>query len=311
MLKFAIRRVLYMFPILIGIALVTFLLFNVAGGDPAAQAAGKYATAEKIQEMRESLGIAGPLHEQFLNHLKQMATFDFGRSWATKQTIRSMIGSGIDASLSLIIPSFLLSIVISISIALFIAFVRGSWIDQAALVICLAMMSISSLVYILAGQFNIAFQMNIFPINGWDPSWIGRWQYLQLPVLIYVVLSLGSAVLFYRTVFLDQMYQDYVRTARSKGLTDRVILFKHVLRNAMIPIITVVVTQLPFMILGSLLLESFFGIPGLGRMIVDAIQNSDFPVIKAMTTITAILVLVFQLVADLLYAVVDPRVQVR
>jgi peptide/nickel transport system permease protein len=311
MLKFAIRRILYMFPILFGIALVTFLLFNVAGGDPAAQAAGKYATAEKIEEMRESLGIAGPLHEQFLGHLKQMATFDFGRSWSTKQTIRSMIYAGIDASVSLILPAFVLSLLISVSIALLIASLRGSKLDQSALVICLALMSISSLVYILAGQFNMAYQLNMFPINGWDPSWVGRWQYLQLPILIFVVLSLGSAVLFYRTVFLDQMYQDYVRTARSKGLSDRVILFKHVLRNAMIPIITVVVTQLPFMILGSLLLESFFGIPGLGRMIVDAIQNSDFPVIKAMTTITAILVLVFQLIADLLYAVVDPRVQVR
>ncbi|MEO0336395.1 MAG: ABC transporter permease, partial [Pseudomonadota bacterium] len=252
-----------------------------------------------------------PIHEQFFGHLKQMATFDFGRSWSTKQTIRSMIYAGIDASVSLILPAFALSLIISISIALLIAFLRGSKLDQSALVICLALMSISSLVYILAGQFGMAYQMNMFPINGWDPSWIGRWQYLQLPILIFVILSLGSAVLFYRTVFLDQMYQDYVRTARSKGLTDRVILFKHVLRNAMIPIITVVVTQLPFMILGSLLLESFFGIPGLGRMIVDAIQNSDFPVIKAMTTITAILVLVFQLIADLLYAVVDPRVQVR
>jgi peptide/nickel transport system permease protein len=249
MLKFAIRRILYMFPILFGIALVTFLLFNVAGGDPAAQAAGKYATAEKIEEMRESLGIAGPLHEQFLGHLKQMATFDFGRSWSTKQTIRSMIYAGIDASVSLILPAFVLSLLISVSIALLIASLRGSKLDQSALVICLALMSISSLVYILAGQFNMAYQLNMFPINGWDPSWVGRWQYLQLPILIFVVLSLGSAVLFYRTVFLDQMYQDYVRTARSKGLSDRVILFKHVLRNAMIPIITVVVTQLPFMIL--------------------------------------------------------------
>ncbi|NQY99051.1 MAG: ABC transporter permease [Bdellovibrionales bacterium] len=311
MLKFAIRRTLYMFPILFGIALVTFLLFNVAGGDPAAQAAGKYATAEKIQEMRESLGIAGPLHEQFFGHLKQMATFDFGRSWSTKQTIRSMIFSGIGASVSLMVPVYVISLILAISLALLVAFLRGTFFDGATLVVSLALMSISSLVYILAGQYFVGYELGLFPINGWDSSLIARWQYLVLPTLIFVVLSLGSNVLFYRTVFLDQMYQDYVRTARSKGLADRVILFKHVLRNAMIPIITVVVTQLPFMILGSLLLESFFGIPGLGRMIVDAIQSSDFPVIKAMTTITAILVLVFQLVADLLYAVVDPRVQVR
>lgn len=311
MLKFVIRRVLYMIPILFGIALVTFLLFNVAGGDPAAQAAGKYATAERIEELRRDLGLDGPLHVQFGRHFVQMITLDFGRSWQTKQMISTMIMDGLDASMSLSVPAFLLTSIITIALALFIAYVRGSFIDKSALVICLALLSISSLVYILAGQYFLAYVGGIFPISGWDPSWVQRWTYLTLPILIYISLSLGSNVLFYRTVFLDQMHQDYVRTARSKGLADTPILFKHILRNAMIPIITVIVTQLPFLIVGSLLLEAFFGIPGLGGMTYQAINSSDFPVIKAMTTISAILVLIFQLIADVLYAFVDPRVQVR
>jgi peptide/nickel transport system permease protein len=300
-----------MIPILFGIALVTFLLFNVAGGDPAAQAAGKYATAERIEELRRDLGLDGPLHVQFGRHFVQMITLDFGRSWQTKQMISTMIMDGLDASMSLSVPAFLLTSIITIALALFIAYVRGSFIDKSALVICLALLSISSLVYILAGQYFLAYVGGIFPISGWDPSWVQRWTYLTLPILIYISLSLGSNVLFYRTVFLDQMHQDYVRTARSKGLADTPILFKHILRNAMIPIITVIVTQLPFLIVGSLLLEAFFGIPGLGGMTYQAINSSDFPVIKAMTTISAILVLIFQLIADVLYAIVDPRVQVR
>jgi peptide/nickel transport system permease protein len=311
MAKFILRRSLYMIPILFGIALVTFFLFNVAGGDPAAQAAGKYATEERIEELRRDLGLDGPLYVQFGRHLKQMMTLDFGRSWQTKQKITTMLGSGIDASLSLTIPAFVLTTVITIALALFIAFVRGSFIDKAALVTCLALLSISSLVYILAGQYILAYLGGVFPISGWDPSWIRRWEYLTLPILIYISLSLGSNVLFYRTVFLDQMHQDYVRTARSKGLSDVSILFKHILRNAMIPIITVLVTQMPFLIVGSLLLEAFFGIPGLGGMTYQAINSADFPVIKAMTMIGAVLYLIFQLIADILYAVVDPRVQVR
>lgn len=311
MAKFIIRRTLYMIPILIGIALVTFLLFNMAGGDPAAQAAGKYATAERIEEIRAELGLDGPLYVQFGRHLKQMITFDFGRSWSTKQTISSMITSGIDASMSLTIPAFGIAQAITIALALFIAFFRGTLFDKASLVFCLALMSFSSLVYILAGQYILAFEAGLFAISGWDPSWMGRWQYLVLPVFIYVVLSLGSSVLFYRTVFIDQLHQDYVRTARSKGLTDNAIMFKHILRNALIPIITVVVAQMPFLIVGSLLIEAFFGIPGLGGMTYQAINNADFPVIKAMTMIGAVLYLVFQLIADIMYAVVDPRVQVR
>lgn len=311
MFKFILRRTLYMIPILFGITLITFLLFNVAGGDPAAARAGKHATAEEIQLIRQELGLDRPLYMQYVFFLKQIVTFDFGRSWATKQKITTMIGDGLWTSLSLTGPAFLLTEIITISLALLLARYRGGVFDKTTIVACLAFESVSSLVFILGLQYYLGYELGFFPISGWDPSWTGRWSYLILPIIIYVVISLGFNILFYRTVFLDEIFQDYVRTGRAKGLSERKLLFKHVLKNAMIPIITLVVLQMPFLILGSLLLESFFGIPGLGGIIYQAIQNADFPVIKAMTFTGAVLYMVFQLFSDVLYAVVDPKVQLR
>lgn len=311
MLKYTLRRVLYMIPIMLGITLVTFFLFNVAGGDPAAQAAGKHASMEQIQQFRAELGLDRSLVEQYAFFVRQILTLDFGRSWATKQQVATMIGDGMGVSLSLMLPAFFVTMAITISLALLMAHMRGSWFDQGAMVLCLALMSLSSLVYILYGQYYFSYRFGLFPITGWDPSWTGRWQYLTLPALIYVAFSLGGNILFYRTAFLDEIYQDYVRTARSKGLSTSVILFKHVLRNALVTIITLVVMQMPYLITGSLLLESFFGIPGLGGLVFQGIQNSDFPVIKAMTVMGAVLYMVFQLLSDILYALVDPKIQLR
>lgn len=306
-----------MFPILIGITLVTFFLFNYAGGDPATQLAGKNASVEQIEMIKAELGLNGTLFEQYGFFLKQIVTFDYGRSWSSKQKVSTMIfgesfaQSPIFVSLSLTLPAFILTFLLSVSISLMLTFMRGTRIDKAVMVICLAAISFSSLVYILFLQNNIAYKLGWFPISGWDPSWIDRWQYLVLPIIIFIVLSLGSSILFYRTVFLDEMYQDYVRTARSKGLDSRAIMFKHVLRNAMIPIVTVIVLSIPFLITGSILIESFFGIPGLGNLMVQAINNADFPVIKAFTVMMAILYMLFQLLTDVLYAIVDPKVQLR
>ena len=311
MLAYILKRILYMIPILFGITLVTFLLFNVAGGDPAAQVAGRYATQKKINEIRQQMGLDKPLLFQYLDYVKNMAKLDFGRSWSSQQKISTMILSGIGASLSLTLPSFLLVLLITISLALLLVYYRGSVLDKSVMIFCLALMSISSLVYILYFQYALGYRAGLFPISGWDPSWWGRWQYLALPILIFVSIQIGSNVLFYRTVFLDEIFQDYVRTARAKGLAPQTIMFKHILRNALVPIITLTVLQMPFLILGSLLVESFFGIPGLGGIIYQAIQNSDFPVIKAMTFLSAILYMMFQLLADLAYAVVDPKIQLR
>ena len=181
--------------------------------------------------------------------------------------------------------------------------------DKAATVVALALVSISSLVYIMVFQNFFGYTLGVFPISGWDSSWVDRWAYVQLPWLIWVVLSLGPNLLIYRTAILDEYFQDYVRTARAKGLAEYSILFKHVLKNALIPIITIVVIQMPFLITGSLLLEAFFGIPGLGGLLFQAINNSDFPVIRAMVVIGTLLYMIFNLLSDLLYAYVNPRVR--
>lgn len=309
MFRFILRRALYMIPILFGVTLITFLLFNVAGGDPAAQAAGRYATAEQIATMRAQMGLDQPLIYQYFDLVKSIFTFDFGRSWSSKQLISNLIRDGIGPSLTVTIPGFLISLLVTIPLSLLVAHRRGSVFDKAVLISCLAMTAISSVVYVLAGQYFFSYKWGMFPISGWDPSWDGRWQYATLPIIIMVVLSLGSYILFFRTVFLDEMFQDYVRTARSKGLTETKILFKHILRNALVPIITLVVLQIPFLIVGSLLIESFFGIPGLGGLIFQAIQEADFPVIKAMTVMSAVLYMFFQLLSDVLYALVDPKIR--
>ncbi|MAV91001.1 MAG: peptide ABC transporter permease [Bdellovibrionaceae bacterium] len=311
MLKYTIRRILYVIPILFGVTLVCFLLFNVAGGDPAAQAAGKYATVEQIESIRAELGLNQPIYLQYLDYLKQILTFDFGRSWSTKQKISEMFWSGVGPSLSVTVPGFLITLMITIPLSLVLGYLRDSFIDRTAMVVCLALISISSLVYILAGQYFLAYLWGMFPISGWDSSWTGRWEYTTLPILIMVVLSLGGQILFFRTIFIEELSKDYVRTARAKGLSNKKVLTKHILRNALIPIITLVVLQVPFLILGSLLLESFFGIPGLGGLLVTAINNADFPVIKAMIVILTILYTTFNLISDLLYAVVDPKVRLQ
>jgi len=311
MLKYTLRRVLYVIPILFGVTLICFLLFNVAGGDPAAQAAGKYATAEQIRTIRHEMGLDKPLPLQYWDYLKQVVTFDFGRSWSTKQNISEMFLEGVGPSLTITFPGFVISLLLTIPLALLLGYKRDSLLDKFSMFICLAMISISSLVYILAGQYFLSYKMNLFPISGWDSSWSGRWEYALLPILIMVVLSIGGNVLFFRTLFIEEMHKDYVRTARSKGLSNKTVLTKHILRNALIPIITLTVLQIPFLILGSLLIESFFGIPGLGGITVNAINNADFPVIKAMVVILTILYTIFNLLSDLLYAVVDPKVRLE
>jgi peptide/nickel transport system permease protein len=199
----------------------------------------------------------------------------------------------------------------AVFIALMLMFFRQTFWDRTTVVICLAGISISLLVYIIFFQYVFSYKWGLFPISGYESGWTERWHYLLLPSIIWVLTSLGNDVLLYRTIMLDEIYQDYVRTARAKGLGERVVLFKHVLKNAMIPIITNIVLEIPLLYTGSLLLENFFGIPGLGGMTVQALTSSDFPVIKAITYVGSIVFVVFNLAADLCYALVDPRIRLE
>ncbi len=315
MLLYFSRRLLYTIPILFGVALVVFILFHCVGGDPAYQMLGNHVTPEQIDALRAELGLNQPMYIQFLEYLKQIITFDFGQSYSTKQKISEMLAQGIPASLSLAIPAFLIETVLALSIALLVSFFRGSLFDKAVVVLCIMGMSISSLAYILFGQYILAYKITaltgwvLFPVSGYDNDLFFRFHYLALPICIWIVLGLGINVRVFRTFVLEEINQDYVRTAQAKGLSDKIVLFKHVLKNALIPVLTHLVIQIPFLMMGSFLLESFFGIPGIGGMTIDAIHNSDFPVLKAMTTIGALLFILGNLTTDFLYSVVDPRVK--
>ncbi len=247
-----------------------------------------------------------PLDSQFTYYLVQTFKGDLGYSESANQPIARMIRQGIGPSLMLTVPIFLVGLVISISLSLVCAFYRNTWIDRTLVVAAVALMSINYLVWIVVGQYLAGYRWGWFPVWGFE-SWI----YLILPISIGVLSGLGSDVRFYRTVMLDEMYKEYVRTAFAKGVSKRAVLFKHVLKNAMITVTTNVVIAIPFLYTGSLLLESFFGIPGLGYLAINAIMSSDVDVIRAIVLIGAILFVVANLLTDICYALVDPRVQLK
>lgn len=312
MTTYIIRRFFYMIPIIFGVLLLTFILFNVVGGDISIEIAGKNATPETIEEIREEYGLNKPLFfswdSQFIDHFKSALTFDFGRA-RDREAVIDKIKRGMWPSLALMIPMFFGILLISVSLSLVIAFVRGSAWDVFAVIICIIGMSVPYLSFIIFGQYFLAYKLGIFPVF-FSPD-LSMPQYIVLPVLIGIVTGLGGNVRFYRTVMLDEMRSDYVRTAFAKGVSTSGVLFKHVLKNAMIPIITRVVLAIPFLFLGSLLLERFFGIPGLGYLMIEAIGSRDYFVINAMTFISAILFVIFNLLTDICYALVDPRVSLE
>ena len=309
MTAYIIRRLLYTIPIVLGVLLLTFTLFTLVGGDISLELAGKNATQETIDEIRHEYGLDKPLFlswdSQFTNHFKDALTFDFGRA-RDRELVIDKIKRGVWPSLALTIPMFMVTLVISVSLALIVAFVRGTRWDIFVVVICIAGMSIPYLSFIMLGQYFFAYKLGWFPVF-FSPE-LSVPEYVTLPILIGIVAGLGGNLRFYRTVMLDEMRSDYVRTAFAKGLSARRVLFKHVLKNAMVPIITSVVLAIPFLFLGSLLLERFFGIPGLGYLMVEAIGSRDYSVINAMTFIIAILFVIFNLLTDICYALVDPRV---
>ncbi len=307
MWSYIIRRLLYSVPILFGVALTVFALFHLVGGDPAQLLLGKHATAERVAMVRAELGLDRPLPIQFVGYLKEIVTFDFGKSYTTREDIREKIITGIVPTLSLTIPAFILTLILSLSIALFVSYYRGRFIDRVSLVFFVLLMSLPGLAYILFGQYILASKLGWFPISGYGSSLQERVSYLGLPVLISVVLNLGSDIRFFRNSIIEEVTQDYVRTARAKGLGEMLVYLKHVLKNSMIPMITYVVIEIPYLIIGSLLLESFFAIPGIGGMTIEAVNNSDFPVLKAMTTVISIIYILTTILTDVLYHLVDPR----
>lgn len=308
---YIIRRLLYVIPVLLGVCLIIFIIFNVVAPDPAFTLLGKHATQEQIAQLHHELGMDRPFWEQYLTIVRSAFTFDFGYSWSSKQQISEMLKAGAGPSLSLTVPLFIIVNIFSISLALLVSFYRGKFIDKFILLLSIAMMSISSLAYILFGQWFFAYTLGWFEISGYEAGFPNFIPYVLLPLILYIAISWGPDTRFYRSIILDEIYQDYVRTARAKGVSEIKIMFKHVLKNAMVPILTYIIIQIPFLILGLLLAESFFSIPGLGGIIIKAINTSDFPVIKAMTIISAIGFILFNVITDVLYTVVDPRMKLK
>jgi peptide/nickel transport system permease protein len=312
MTAYVIRRVWQMIPTILGVILLIFILFNWVGGDPAQVLAGKISNPEQIANIRKQLGVDQPYWYQLWVFVTQVFTFDFGRSWSTNELVSHIILTRVGPTLTVMIPVLLIGTTLAILFAVMVAYVRGSFTDRMIMITCTVAMSISFLVYIIVFQWLFGFVLGWFPVQGWSESfWKNLGYYSPLPIMLAVFVGLAPELRLYRSFFLDEINQDYVRTARAKGLPEKQVLLKHVMRNAMIPILTNIAILLPGVFVGSFLLEVFFSIPGLGREVVTAVNRSDFPVIKAVTIYLAILTMVINLLVDVMYKFVDPRVSFK
>ncbi len=323
MFSYILKRILYAIPILIGVNLITFLLFfmvNSPDDMARAQLGAKQVTPQMIEAWKEERGYDKPL---FLNHqvsgisvvtdtlfVKEslkLFSFDFGVSDANRN-IGADIKERMGPSLAIAIPTFLIALITNISLALLLVLFRGSALDTSMMIVAVMIMSISGLFYIIAGQVLFSKMWHWVPISGYESGWEGM-KFIMLPVLIGIFAGIGSGVRWYRSIFLEQINQDYVRTARAKGLSELKVLFGHVLRNGMLPILTGVVVVIPTLFMGSLIMESFFGIPGLGSYTIDAINSQDFAIVKAMVFLGSVLYIVGLILTDISYTFFDPRVK--
>ncbi len=328
MLAYVVRRLWQMIPTLAGVMLLIFVLFNWVGGDPALVLAGKITNKEQIENIRKQLGVDQPSHVQLGYFAFEVANgftctyrsftdadkpktgkCEGVRSWATNEEVSKILVSRIGPTLTIMIPVLLLETILGVILAIGVAYVRGTLTDRAIMMVCTVAMSISFLVYIIVAQYYFGFRWGIFPVQGWtDSFWKNLTTYAPLPIMLAVFVGLAPALRLYRSFFLDEINHDYVRTARAKGLAEKTVMLKHVLRNALIPILTNIGIALPGIFVGSFLLETFFSIPGLGREILVAVNRSDFPVIKAATVYLAMVTMIINLAVDVMYKAVDPRV---
>ncbi|RIK96922.1 MAG: peptide ABC transporter permease [Proteobacteria bacterium] len=319
MLAYLLRRLAWGAVTVVGVLLFLFWLFFLYADpqDVARRALGEKAPPEAVAQWLANHGYdkpavwnpAAPLDTRLADHLRRMLTFDFGKSDADDTPIAARLADGIGPTLSVTVPLLLLGLPLAVSLALLVAFFRETYIDRAGVVLSVLAMSVSILIYILGGQFLLGKVLRWFPISGFDPDPGVVLRFLALPVLVGLVSHLGSDVRFYRAVFLEESNRDYVRTARAKGASDARVMARHVLPNALIPVLTNVSLAIPFLFTGSLLLESFFGIPGLGSITVEAIHANDFATLRVMVYLGALLFVAAQVLTDVAYTLVDPRVR--
>jgi peptide/nickel transport system permease protein len=323
MLIYIIKRILYAIPILIGVNLITFMLFfmvNSPDDMARSQLGAKQVTPQMIEAWKEQKGYNKPLfiNEEasgvdkitdtlFVQESLKLFSFDFGFSDSNRD-IREDIKSRMVPSLAIALPSFIIALITNISLALLLVLFRNSLLDTSMMVIAVMIMSISSLFYIIAGQILFSKLWHWFPISGYE-SGFGAIKFVILPIIIGVFAGIGSSVRWYRSIFLEEINRDYIRTARAKGLSEISVLFKHLLPNGMLPILTGVVVVIPTLFMGSLIMESFFGIPGLGSYTIDAIKAQDFAIVKAMVFLGSFLYIIGLILTDISYTLFDPRVK--
>ena len=324
MLTYIVRRVLYAIPILIGVNFLVFLLFFVVNSPDqmARKILGeKNITQEDVDNWKrqngyhlpillntESSGTASFTETIFFQKSVKLFLFDFGTSDANNIDITSQISQRMWASLAIALPTFLVGLLVNITISMIVAYYRATYVDFWGTIVAVTIMSISTLFYIIGGQWVFGKMLRIFPISGYD-SGVNMIKFVILPVVIGIVSGVGVGIRFYRTIFLEEVNRDYVRTARAKGLSEAIILFKHALKNAMIPILTNVVLAIPLLFMGSLVMEAFFAIPGLGSFTIEAIQAQDFAIVRSMVYLGSVLYIVGLILTDISYTLVDPRIR--
>ena len=324
MVTYIVRRTLYAIPILIGVNITVFLLFFVVSSpDQMAQRilGEKNITQADIDNWKKQNGYHLPLwfnaktsgtesftQTVFFQKSVKLFFFDFGTSDANNIDITAQIAQRMWASLAIALPTFLIGVLVNITASMIVAYYRATYVDFWGTILAVILMSVSTLFYIIGGQWVFGKILRLFPISGYD-SGADMLKFVILPVVIGIIGGVGSGIRFYRTIFLEEVNRDYVRTARAKGLSEAVVLFKHTLKNAMIPILTNVVLVIPLLFMGSLVMEAFFAIPGLGGFTIEAIHAQDFAIIRSMVYIGSVLYIVGLLLTDISYTLVDPRIR--
>ena len=304
MFQYTLKRLGQTFLVLIGITLITFLLLNVVPGDPVAMMLDKRADEATIEKVRHEMGLDVPLHEQYIDFVKGAVKLDFCTSYFTKEVVTDAIVRCFKVTVKLAAMSFLFAVVLGITCGMIAAVYRGRWIDSALMTLSVVGVSAPSFWIAIILQIVIGLKLDLLPISGFD----GPLNYI-LPSIALGTRYAGSIARITRTSMLDVIKQDYIRTARSKGVKESVVIMKHALKNAMIPIVTLVGTELGNMLTGSMLIEKVFSIPGIGKLAVDAMSNRDLPLLQGTVVYIALVFVIVNLVVDLSYALIDPRIR--
>jgi len=311
MFSYLVRRLLYAVPILLGVVAITFFLDNVmmSPDAKASRVLGPKARGEQRREWIHNRGLDQPIPQQFVRYIGNLATGKFGTSWVTGREVREIFVTGAGPSLCITVPGFIAAFLASVGVALFQVFIRNSPLDRGLTIVSIALMSLPTMVYVIFAQAFLALALCYFPAYGFSFDGLNVFRFIALPVCIFILINVGYDARLYRAIFLEEIGQDYVRTAQAKGVSNPRVLAVHVFKNGLIAIITLVVAELPKLILGSLLIESLFGIPGLGNVLVQAIQTGDQPVVMTSVFLGSVLYLAALILTDICYALADPRIR--